>query len=104
MGDKLILDLKSLKLLGGGKPESAQTIGVKPAALKEAMKAAISFAESKLGAKMPNLSGDSEDNSNIPNDYVMVEKPQPDLKDGPVLKSTLGIVLLFLLVKNIVNW
>ena len=93
-----------MKLLGGGKPESAQTIGVKPVALKEAMKAAISFAESKLGAKMPNLSGDSEDNSNIPNDYVMVEKPQPDLKDGPVLKSTLGIVLLFLMVKKIVNW
>ena len=90
--------------LGGGKPESASAIGNKPEALKEAMKAAITFAESKLGAKMPNLSGDSEDNSNIPNDYVMVEKPQPDLKDGPVLKSTLGIVLLFLLVKNIVNW
>ena len=79
--------------LGGGKPESASAIGNKPEALKEAMKAAITFAESKLGAKMPNLSGDSgEDTSNVPNDYVMVEKPQPDIKDGPVFKSTLGIV------------
>ena len=79
--------------LGGGKPESASAIGNKPEALKEAMKAAITFAESKFGAKMPNLSGDSgEDTSNVPNDYVMVEKPQPDIKDGPVLKSTLGIV------------
>ena len=61
------------------------------------MKAAISFAESKLGAKMPNLSGDSsEDTSNVLNDFVMVEKPQPDLKDGPVLKSTLGTILLFI--------
>ena len=78
---------------GGGKPENAQASGNKPQALQEAMKVAIAFAESKLGAKMPDLGSAKSEASNAsaaPSDYVVVEKAQADLKDGPILKSTIG--------------
>ena len=83
--------------IGGGKPESAQTIGVKPAALKEAMKVAIQYAESKLGAKMVQLGGGDADDkaatndvTDAPSDFEIVNKPTADLKDGPVLHCRIG--------------
>ena len=74
---------------GGGKPENAQASGNKPEALNEAIKVAIAFAESKLGIKMPQLGGEV-DTSSVPTDFVVVDKPKADLKDGPILKSSLG--------------
>jgi alanyl-tRNA synthetase len=84
---------------GGGKPENAQATGSNPSGMKEAMKAAIEYAQSKLGAKMPEIKGvvvaqstsaAGGDNSDAPKDFVVVEKPKVDLKAGPVLHSRSG--------------
>ena len=76
---------------GGGKPENAQASGNKPEALNEAIKVAIAFAESKLGTKMPQFGSKGDDTSNDDSsDYVLVDKPKADLKEGPILKSLIG--------------
>jgi len=79
---------------GGGKPENAQASGTKPQALKEAMNVAIKYAETKLGAKMVQIGGDDKPSTNdvtdAPSDFEIVNKPTADLKDGPVLHCRIG--------------
>ena len=38
---------------------------------------------------MPQLGGEV-DTASVPSDFVVVDKPKADLKDGPILKSSLG--------------
>ena len=76
---------------GGGKPENAQASGTNYGAMNDAIKVAISFAESKLGTKMPDLKGGQEE-VNV-DDFVMVEKPAEvgDSKGSSlVLKGRVG--------------
>ena len=63
--------------------------------LKEAMKVAIEYAESKLGAKMVQIgAGDAKATSTTEvtdsSDFEVVNKSGADLKEGPVLHCRIG--------------
>jgi len=77
---------------GGGKPENAQASGTKPQALKEAMKVAIEYAETKLGAKMVQIGGTkaASNDTTDAGDFEVVDKPSGTLKDGPILHCRIG--------------
>ena len=58
------------------------------------MNVAIKYAETKLGAKMVQIGGDDKASTNdatdAPSDFEIVNKPTADLKDGPVLHCRIG--------------
>ena len=58
------------------------------------MNVAIKYAETKLGAKMVQIGGDDKPSTNdatdAPSDFEIVNKPTADLKDGPVLHCRIG--------------
>ena len=60
--------------------------------LKEAMKVAIEYAESKLGAKMVQLGGADSKAADVADssDFEVVNKASADLKEGPVLHCRIG--------------
>ena len=63
-------------------------------ALKEAMKVAIEYAETKLGAKMVQVGGGAEAKASTDatdaGDFEVVDKPTGTLKDGPILHCRIG--------------
>ena len=64
-------------------------------ALKEAMKVAIEYAETKLGAKMVQIGGGVEtkaasNDATDAGDFEVVDKPTGTLKDGPILHCRIG--------------
>ena len=64
-------------------------------ALKEAMKVAIEYAETKLGAKMVQIGGGAEtkaasNDATDAGDFEVVDKPSGTLKDGPILHCRIG--------------
>ena len=61
-------------------------------ALKEAMKVAIEYAETKLGAKMVQIGGTkaASNDTTDAGDFEVVDKPSGTLKDGPILHCRIG--------------